>query len=382
MKRRDFLKRTATGVAAAGLVAGRLAGLVGAAPVLPKRKLGNTGWEATVHGFGTMNIPDDGYEAIMDRLMELGVNYVDTAYGYEGGNCERKLGTIVPKYRDRIFLATKWPHGGPPESFVASLDESLRRMKVDSVDLIQTHMCKNADMINDERVLEGFGRVKQAGKARFLGFTSHENIVDTCNAGIANGNYACMLIKNGPLANQQFNLDPVIKKAHDAGMGVIAMKCQEGDRDFPGSEKFRAGGVSLYAARVKWVLSNPNITTLITNCVSLAVAEENTKAAMQEMTEAEEQAIREYLALAKPYVCTGCGQCTRLCPRGVKVADILRYEAYATGHRQPAQGRELYAKLPRGQTFAACNLCGICEGACPNGLRVMDRLKDAHRVLA
>jgi hypothetical protein len=378
MDRREFIKQTA-----AGALAASLAGLPVSAQngPLPRRPLGKMGFEASIHGFGAMTIPDEGYEEIMVRV-EHGCNYVDTAHCYQGGNGERKLGTILPRYREQFFVATKWGHDQSEDGLVAWLDESLQRMKIDYVDLIQLHMAKSPEMIHDERVHNAFARVKQVGKARFLGFTTHENMVETAHAGIDSGLYSSMLLKNGPLANQQFNLDPVIKKAHDAGMAVIAMKSQEGNRPFPGSDEFLAQGVNMHQARVKWVLQNPNVSVLLTDCTSVQVAEENSVAAKQVLTAAERQALRQYLRTAKSYVCTWCEVCSAQCPQQIAIADILRYRSYATGYGNPALGRELYAKLPKDRTVLACRRCGTCQGACPNGIAVMQELQEAHRVLA
>lgn len=382
MKRRDFLRKAAVGAAALSAVGGPVAGIAKADPALPKRKLGKTNVEVSVHGCGTLHMPEDGYEEIIERVMELGVTYLDTAACYQNGNVERRLATILPRVRDKLFLATKWHQGGPVETFTTWLDDALQRMKVDDVDLVQVHNLSKAEEVTDERIFEAFAQAKQAGKARFLGFTTHKNVDEVCTAGIGTGQYDTMLIRYGPLADARDNLTAVVKKGYDAGLGVIGIKSQEGGKDFPGMENLTGDGVNIWQARVKWALSNPELSILLTDCETLEHAEENTVAAMQEMTEADRRVIERYLALAGPHTCTWCGQCERACPQGVRVADIMRYEAYVTGYRQPATGREGYARLPKEQTFAACDSCGACEGACPNGLRVVQRLKEAHRVLA
>jgi len=176
--RRAFLERTA--LAGAGLVLTPT--LVQAADSvdgpLPTRVLGRTKAKVTILGLGTAPIGEaqiDRKEAekIFGEVMDRGVNYIDTARGY--GHAEEVLGNLVPSRRDRLFLVTKcWVETA--EAAEKSLTESLRRLKVDHVDLVHIHHLggKNLDkVLAKDGVLEYLLKQREAGKLRFVGMSGH-----------------------------------------------------------------------------------------------------------------------------------------------------------------------------------------------------------------
>jgi uncharacterized protein len=175
--RREFLKATA--LAGAGLM---LAGSSSAAGAeegpLPKRVLGRTKAEVTILGLGTAPIGEaliDRKEAerIFGEVMDRGVNYIDTARGY--GHAEEVLGNLVPARRDKLFLVTKcWVESAADAE--KSLTESLRRLKVENVDLVHIHHVGGKDVdrvLAKDGVLEYLVKQKQAGELRFIGMSGH-----------------------------------------------------------------------------------------------------------------------------------------------------------------------------------------------------------------
>jgi predicted aldo/keto reductase-like oxidoreductase len=145
---------------------------------LPTRVLGRTKAKVTILGLGTAPIGEaqiDRKEAekIFGEVMDRGVNYIDTARGY--GHAEEVLGNLVPSRRDRLFLVTKcWVETA--EAAEKSLTESLRRLKVDHVDLVHIHHLggKNLDkVLAKDGVLEYLLKQREAGKLRFVGMSGH-----------------------------------------------------------------------------------------------------------------------------------------------------------------------------------------------------------------
>ena len=92
--------------------------------------------------------------------------------------------------------------------------------------------------------------------------------------------------------------------------------------------------------------------------------------------------LEHYAAAATNDYCRMCETCLPRCPQGVAVADILRFRMYYKnyGHREDA--RELYAGLPAARQVSACSGCGWCEPACPNKLAIVEKLREAHGLLA
>ena len=188
VQRRDFLKHLAAGSAAA-LATPHLLG----APlklgkqdkfgqILPTRPFGSTTDEVTIYCMGGSHIAKTDSEkeaqAIIEKAMDMGVRFYETAWTYAGGRAEELYGKyLVPNFRDEIFLATK------NKALTASdarkqLDDSLRRLKTDKIDLYYLHGIETAEDV-DERlaagVLEVMLEAQQKGRVKYLGFSGHRH---------------------------------------------------------------------------------------------------------------------------------------------------------------------------------------------------------------
>jgi hypothetical protein len=200
---------------------------------LPTRILGRTGAKVTILGLGTAPVgegPVDTPEAarIFGEVMDRGVNYIDTARIY--GNAEEALGELVPSRRDRLFLVTKvWTDSGAKAR--ESLEESLRKLKVDHVDLVHIHHIgdKNLEkVLAPDGVLAYLQREKQAGKLRFIGMTGHARPprflrmleTDAIDVVMPVMNYADRNIYNFE--------GTVLPECRKRNVGVVAMKVYAG----------------------------------------------------------------------------------------------------------------------------------------------------------
>jgi uncharacterized protein len=160
--------------------------------------------------------------------MDRGVNYIDTARIY--GNAEDALGELVPSRRDRLFLVTKvWTDSGAGAA--KSLEESLRRLKVDHVDLVHIHHIGGKDLdkvLAPDGVLEYLQRQKQAGKLRFIGMSGHARPplflrmleTDVIDVVMPVMNYADRNIYNFE--------GTVLPECRKRNVGVVAMKVYAG----------------------------------------------------------------------------------------------------------------------------------------------------------
>ena len=158
---------------------------------MQKRKLGRTGLEISVLGFGagavgglmTKGAPADQERAIA-RAVELGINYIDTAALYGNGESERNLGRVLKALKPDVVLGTKFRLKASDRSRIAeyvaqAMDESLTRLGMDHVDLFQLHnplVAKDADDHMDveialNEVVPALHKLQKAGKTRFIGFS-------------------------------------------------------------------------------------------------------------------------------------------------------------------------------------------------------------------
>ena len=135
---------------------------------LSYRVLGKTGMKVTAVSFGAM-ITSDG--TVLERAADAGINYFDTARGYQNGNCERMVGNALKSRRKNVFISTKSP-SRTKAGALADLDTSLRELQTDYVDIWYLHAIGKPEEITDE-LIEAQDIAKKAGKIRFSGFSTH-----------------------------------------------------------------------------------------------------------------------------------------------------------------------------------------------------------------
>ena len=152
--------------------------------ILPQRQLIRNGEKVTAfslggYHLGLTEVPSEA-EQMVERALELGVRFFDTARGYSKGRSEEYLGKfLTPKYREDVFLMTKAP-AKTGDGVRKMLDESLKALNTDYLDLWQIHALGSPEDV-DERinagVLDAFLEAKEQGKTRYIGFTGHQNPV-------------------------------------------------------------------------------------------------------------------------------------------------------------------------------------------------------------
>ncbi len=197
MKRRDFMKvATIAAPLAAGGLLGRIDVVSGAAPTEDKperpkdvvrgdmryRPLGKTGEEVSILGVGGYHIGVPGEAEgvkIIRTAIDAGVNFMDNSWDYHDGGSEARMGKALKDgYRKKVFLMTKID-GRTRQAAAKQIDDSLRRLGVDVIDLLQHHeiiRMEDPDRIFAEGgAMEAFHDAKKAGKIRFIGFTGHKD---------------------------------------------------------------------------------------------------------------------------------------------------------------------------------------------------------------
>jgi aryl-alcohol dehydrogenase-like predicted oxidoreductase len=148
------------------------------------RTLGKTGFEVSEVSLGTWQVggrwgepfSDENAETIINRAIDLGVNFIDTADVYSGGQSEAAVGRVVRTRSERVYVATKCgrkisPHvaeGYTVEALEGFVDDSLRNLGLETIDLIQLH-CPPTEVYYRPEIFALFDRLKQQGKIRNLG---------------------------------------------------------------------------------------------------------------------------------------------------------------------------------------------------------------------
>jgi predicted aldo/keto reductase-like oxidoreductase len=350
------------------------------------RLLGRTGFRVSDISLGSGRIRGEVGERVAREAIERGVNYFDTAPDYSEAGSELALGKAMKGHRDKMFVATKFctPHGHLPtgssvETYIEVVEGSLKRLQTDYVDLVHVHACDSVERLLDPNVHEAFARLKQQGKARFLGFSSHTpNLEAVANAAIDDGRIDVMMLAYHHGAWPQ--LASIVDRAAGKGMGVVAMKTLKGAKH-RGLLENRDQADSYTQAAFKWVLANPSVSCLVISFRELANVDEYLFASGKRPISADHALLGKYDELIAGQHCyQHCGACLGACPAGLAIDDVLRYRMYFEDYDEQKQAMRLYAGLEvQADRCAGCS--APCAGACPHGIPIPTRIREAHRLL-
>jgi predicted aldo/keto reductase-like oxidoreductase len=319
-------------------------------------------------------------------LLERGVTYIDTAPDYSEAGSERLLGEAMRGHRDRIFLATKFcrptghlPSDTPVKDIITEVEGSLARLKTDHVDLIHIHSCDRVERLMAPNIHEAFDRLKEQGKARFLGVSTHTpNLEEVANTAIDSGRFDVLMLA------YHFGMWPsfghILEKAKQHDVGVVAMKTLKGAKHANLAE-FRREADAYSQSAFRWVLSNPNVSCLVVSFWEQQQVGEYLAASGTALLPTDVARLEQYDRLvAGDYCQPHCGKCLDSCPHDLPINDVLRYRMYAKDYDWREEGVSRYAALPKDASL--CVTCPApCGGACPHGVPIRDAMLDAHRIL-
>jgi predicted aldo/keto reductase-like oxidoreductase len=324
---------------------------------------------------------------VVRQAIERGINYFDTAPDYSEAGSETRFGEAMKGVRDQMFLATKFctpqghlPPGSPVDAYVEAVNGSLGRLQTDRVDLVHIHSCDSVDRLMDENAHEAFDRLKQQGKVRFLGVSTHTpNLEQVANAAIDSDRFDVMMLAYhfGAWAN----LEAIIDRAAERDIGVVAMKTLRGGLH-QGLDWQREERDSFTQASFKWVLSNPSVSCLVISLWETGQLDEFLFASGQRPEARDLANLERYQELAAGAHCRPhCGACLGSCPEQLPIHDVLRYRSYFESFGAEKEAMRLYAQL--GAPASACAGCSApCTNACPEGIAIPERMREAHRLLA
>ena len=370
------------------------------------RPFGNTGASVSALGFGAMRLPmtpdgehidEDQAIPVIQRALELGVNYFDTAPYYCKSESEIVLGKAVKGWRERIYLSTKNPlEDATAGTFRRFLETSLRKMDVEYVDFY--HMWGISWAKYTERGVDAPGgpldearKAKEEGLIRHISFSFHDK-PEILERFIETGHFASMTVQYNLLDRANEN---AILLAASRGMGVVIMGPVAGGRlgeTSPEIRKLLPEGVSgSPELALRFVLSHPGVHVALSGMGTIQMVEENAATANREdplsaqERESIARAMDQYRALADLY-CTGCGYCMP-CPNEVNIPENFKYMNYYRVYGIEQYAREAYARLgkpdswPKGLKADACIQCGECEPKCPQHIPIIEQLEEVAKTL-
>src|ERR1051325_2342322 len=198
------------------------------------RSLGRTGLQMSDISFGCASVDK---VATVKRALERGVNYFDTSPDYSHAGSEQTLGEGIKSFpRDKLFIVSKFctldnhlSNDAPVKEVIAAIEGSLRRLGIDYLDLAHIHARDSLDRLMNPNIHEAFDRLKETGKLRFLGVSSHTPHLETVmRHAVDSGRFDVIMVaynfQNWP------DLTTIFHDAKQKGVGVVAMKTLKGAR--------------------------------------------------------------------------------------------------------------------------------------------------------
>ncbi len=268
---------------------------------MPKRKLGKTGFYVSLFSLGTGSTTaqvgqrENAIE-IINRALDLGVNFIDTAPTYGNGVSETNIGLVMRERRDDVFLATK-KQDRSYDGTLRLFEDSLKRLQTDYIDLYQVHGVRiEEDIISAlsrNGAVRAIERLRDEGAVRYIGITGHRN-PDVLLRGISEYDFDTILMT---LNAADIHYEPfqkaLLRTAAEKDMGIVAMKVTAQGRIF------QDNGITSMADALGYVFSFP-VSTANVGIATIDELEENVRIT-RDFTEFSQQKLANLEQLTKSY---------------------------------------------------------------------------------
>lgn len=369
------------------------------------RTFGRLDWKPSALGFGAMRLPvtgDDPAAIVEDEAIAMirwsidhGVNYVDTAYPYHGGNSEALVGKALKGgYRERVKVATKSPTWllEQPGDFDRYLDQQLQRLDLPSIDFYLLHSLDRERWakMKDLQAIASAEKALADGRIKHFGFSFHDSLETFKEIiGYYPGWEFCQIQYNYMDTETQAGTAG-LRYAAGKGLAVIVM------------EPVRGGGLA-YAPEpvqrlwdtaptrrapvdwaLQWLWNDPDVALVLSGMSTMEQVRENVASAERSspgLLTLEELAlvdrVREAYRAFGWIGCTGCRYCMP-CPHGVDIP--TNFDAYnsAVVFGRLERMRRWYGKAAKERLAGSCQACAECETKCPQSLAIRDLLTQVH----
>lgn len=360
---------------------------------MEKRDFGRrSGFRIPRGNIGAMRLPQDEDEAValIRHALDSGMTYIDTSRGY--GDSEILVGKALKDgYRDKAILSTKWSPWivkiDPSDDASADctrrrIEESMRRLDVDRLDFYQVWNIMRPEHWEQATapggMVEGILKAKDEGLIDHVGFTTHdapENVLRY----IEEADWCEILLMSYNMLYVRYA--PVFEAAHRKGIGTIVMNPVGGGRLTgtvqPLDDLVReAGATSAADLAIRFVMSNPNIDTILSGITRLSDVDDTIASVRAGgLDEGALDGVRGFVqdhAPADGAICNQCLYCWP-CPEGINIPAFMTCvqdeRIFGLSEVAQRQYEKIGSKKPD-----ACAQCGECESKCPQKLPIMEDL--------
>lgn len=329
------------------------------------RVLGKTGLKVSRMGFGGIpiqRIDAEGTKALIHKLMESGVNYIDTARAYTVS--EEYLGYALEGIRDSFIIATKSGSKTKAE-MAADIDISLKNLRTDYIDLYQIHNPNQAALdviLAPGGALEALQEAKAAGKIGHIGITLHT--VELFEKAVKWDWVETIMFPYNLVETQG---EKLIQECTRRNIGFIDMKPLAG------------GAIDDATLALRFIVNNPDVSVVIPGMAAVEELEQNL-AAVSDSSELREEEIEKIDAIRDSLgtqFCRRCNYCAP-CSAGIPISVQFLLEGYYTRYNLQDWAKARYDKLEK--NASDCIECGVCETRCPYNLPIREMLKNVAKI--
>jgi predicted aldo/keto reductase-like oxidoreductase len=377
------------------------------------RNFGSLGWKASALGFGCMRFPTEDGNRLSPNIVEAeairmirhaidnGVNYLDTAYPYHGGQSEVVVGKALEDgYREKVRLATKLPvwQVTEPEDFDKLLNEQLRKLQTNHIDFYLLHALSQSrwrEIVLKHDLLEQARGALADGRIRHLGFSFHDTYEGF--EEIVNGSdlWSFCQIQYNYMDTETQAGTRGLKLAASKGLAVVVMEPLMGGRLADPPKDVREAMENFPVRRspaewaLQWLWDQPEVSVVLSGMSTMQQVDENLGFADSSRTHSfnsKERAliaeVREMYSARTAIPCTRCGYCMP-CPNGVYIPANFEFYNYAKLFDDVAGARFKYQVfLTEGQRSTCCIDCGMCAELCPQSIPISEWMPKVSALLA
>ncbi|CEQ25922.1 aldo/keto reductase [Paraclostridium sordellii] len=367
------------------------------------REFGSTGEKISILGFGCMRFPQTDGKINEDETLKMvryaidnGVNYIDTAYPYHGGESELVVGRILKDgYREKVNLATKLPSWNikSREDMDKYLNEQLKKLQTNYIDFYLVHALDKElwDNLVKNGIFDFLDEIKRKKKVRYVGFSFHdkyevfEKIIDDYGWDFTQIQYNYI--------DEDYQAGTKgLEYAYKKGLGIVIMEPLRGGKlvnnlsnDIKDIIKFANTKKSPIKWAFKFLYNKSEIGIVLSGMSTMEQVIENIKICDEEgkansMTKDEKKIIDNLGEKFKSKIkvdCTACKYCIP-CPRGVNIPGCFEALNNASMFDDVESVKiNMYKFIEENESDASmCIECGKCEAMCPQHINIIDKLKE------
>ncbi len=358
---------------------------------MEKRRFGNTGLETSLLGFGgfhLLEIPTTEADFLINTYLDAGGNYIETAPSYGNGESERKIAKAIKTRRNECILTTKTTER-TKEGAAASIDNSLKNLGVDHVDLLMMHAVGTMDALETilapNGAMEAAVLAKKQGKIRNIGISMHGQ-ADVLIKSLQDYPFDAVMptINYYDHCNFPEIENELVPLALEKDVAIILMKPVADGLLWKNPE-----------IAFRYAMSTPS-SVIVTgmNTREMLFADLEYAKNFVPLTPAEKEDIFLTAEELGNYVCRQCGKCMP-CPQNINIPEVFKYEGYFDRQMRDGQVRnsaefalrdrlrfwfnnaelakERYTQLK--QNASNCNQCGVCMPKCPYNIDIISKMK-------